>query len=116
MTCLALIISITLIILLLPEFNHITGKQLTLDVTSSIVPQVLGITFITGLLSGCYPAFYLSSFNPVSILKGKLRTSAGEVWVRKGLVVAQFAISVIFIVAFIFVNKQMDYTQTQNLG
>ncbi|WP_439584620.1 ABC transporter permease [Dyadobacter bucti] len=116
MAFLSLLISFLLLILLLPQFNIITGKQITLSLNSRLILSVLGITLFTGLLAGSYPAFYLSGFNPVAVLKGKLKTSVGELWVRKGLVVFQFAVSVIFIVSVLVVYKQIDFIQTKNLG
>ena len=71
---------------------------------------------MTGLFAGSYPALYLSGFNPIAILKGKLNTSFGEQWIRKGLVVFQFALSVIFIVGLLVIHQQMKYTQTKHLG
>ncbi|WP_138477508.1 ABC transporter permease [Dyadobacter bucti] len=116
MAFLSLLISFLLLILLLPQFNIITGKQIILSLNTRLILSVLGITLFTGLLAGSYPAFYLSGFNPVAVLKGKLKTSAGELWVRKGLVVFQFAVSVIFIVSVLVVYKQIDFIQTKNLG
>lgn len=116
MAFIALFLAILLIALVLPQFNQITGKQLNLSVDPSFVLPLVGIALFTGFLSGCYPAFYLSAFNPVTVLKGKLPTSLSELWVRKGLVVFQFVFSVVFIIGFIIVKKQLDYVQTKNLG
>ena len=116
MAFLSLFIAFVFIALLLPQFNAITGKHIGLaNVTGFILPAV-AITLFTGIISGCYPAFYLSGFNPIAVLKGKLNTSFGEVWVRKGLVVVQFTISVIFIIGFLIINQQIKYSQTKNLG
>ena len=112
----ALMIALFLVDLLLPAFRDITGKYLTLKFTASFVISVLIITCITGLIAGSYPAFYLSHFKPVSILKGKLITSSGESKIRKGLVVFQFAISVVMIVSVMVVYQEMKLIQTTNLG
>jgi ABC-type antimicrobial peptide transport system permease subunit len=82
----------------------------------SDILMVVGIVLFTGLISGSYPAFYLSGFKPATVLKSKLNISSGEQWVRKGLVILQFTISVIFIVGFVVINKQIEFTQTKNLG
>ncbi|MBL7698217.1 MAG: ABC transporter permease [Chitinophagaceae bacterium] len=116
MTLLSLIIAAAFIILLLPVFNGVTGKQMSVQFSSSLVISVAAITITTGLLAGSYPAFYLSGFNPVTVLKGKLNTSFGELWIRKGLVVFQFTLSVIFIAAVLIVYRQLDLIQSKNLG
>ena len=113
---LSLVIAFAFIALLLPQFNVITGKHIQLKNDLAFVVPAIVITLCTGIISGCYPAFYLSGFNPVAVLKGKLKTSFAELWVRKGLVVFQFALSVIFIVGFLIINEQIKYTQTKNLG
>lgn len=115
-TFLALAITLVLIPFLLPAFNAITGKQITLHADLLLLLSILGITVFTGILAGFYPAFYLSGFNPVAILKGKLRASLGEIWVRKGLVMFQFVVSAIFIVAVLVVYKQIRYIQTKDPG
>jgi ABC-type antimicrobial peptide transport system permease subunit len=116
MAFLALAMAMLLIILLLPQFNQITGKGLQLEVDLTFILSVAAVALFTGVLSGCYPAFYLSSFQPITVLKGKLPPSFGELWIRKGLVVFQFALSVIFIVGFVVIKRQMDLIQTKNLG
>jgi putative ABC transport system permease protein len=112
----ALIIALVLVKLLLPAFRDITGKNLDLELSANLVFSAILITFITGLIAGSYPAFYLSHFKPVSILKGKLITSSGESWIRKGLVVFQFTISVVLIVSVLVVYQEMKLIQTTNLG
>lgn len=102
--------------LLLPAFRNITGKELVFSLNSSLIVSALIITLITGLVSGSYPALYLSGFKPVAILKGKFTASPGESWIRKGLVVFQFAISVMLIVSVIVVYQQLKLIQTTNLG
>ena len=101
---------------ILPYFNKITAKQIALHFDATILFYIIGIILITGLVAGSYPALYLSKFNPVKVLKG-IRISAGsEKWVRKGLVVFQFALSVVFIVAILAIGEQMKYIQNKNLG
>ncbi len=115
-TYLALIISLLLVQLLLPKFNMITGKDLTLNFSLSFAVWVLIVTFITGLVAGGYPALYISGFNPVMILKGRFKSSIGELWVRKGLVIFQFTLTVILITGVIIVSKQIEFIQKKNLG
>jgi ABC-type antimicrobial peptide transport system permease subunit len=116
MSFLALLLAIVLIILLLPAFNQITGKTLELHFTPGLILSVISITLLTGLIAGSYPALYISGFSPASVLKGKLKTSIGELWIRKGLVVFQFTLSVMAIVAVLIVYRQVDYIQSKNLG
>lgn len=102
--------------LLLPKFNEITGKELEISLEPKDILAIAGIVLFTGLFSGSYPALYLSGFKPISVLKGKLNASLESLWIRKGLVVFQFALSVMFIVAFLIVNEQIKYTQTKKMG
>ena len=113
----SMVFGIALVELFLPQFNSITGKHLFLDFNKNIIISFLGITLFTGVIAGSYPALYLSKFNPVSILKGKSGgTSKGVLWIRKGLVVFQFTLSIILIAAVFIIYKQMKYIQTKNLG
>jgi len=116
MSFLSLFLAIVLIIALLPAFNSITGKELTLNFTTQLILTVVCVTLITGLIAGSYPALYISGFKPALVLKGKLKTSIGELWVRKGLVVFQFTLSVIAIIGVITVYRQINYIQSKNLG
>jgi ABC-type antimicrobial peptide transport system permease subunit len=115
-TFLSLLVAFIIIELLLPQFNAITQKEISINYNFTFILTVLSITVFTGLLSGSYPALYLSRLNPVRVLKGKLKMSFAEIFVRKGLVVFQFALSIIFIVSVFVVNKQIEFTQTKNLG
>lgn len=115
LSLLALLVAIGLVFLLLPQFNEITSKQLEFNLSDFILPLLI-IVLITGILAGSYPAFYLSGFKPVAVLKGKVANLRGEEWVRKGLVVVQFTLSVIFIIGIITINQQMDYTYNKPLG
>jgi putative ABC transport system permease protein len=116
MSFLSLILAIFLISALLPAFNSITGKELTLNFSPTVIASVLGITLITGIIAGSYPALYISGFKPALILKGKLKTSVGELWIRKGLVIFQFTLSVIAIIAVMTIYRQINYIQSKNLG
>lgn len=115
MSLLALTISFLLIQSLMPVFNQITGKTLALYDQPEIFSWLLALTLLTGLLSGLYPAFYLASFTPISVLKG-LRTNISAVLIRKGLVVFQFSISMILILGALLIGRQMDYLSNRNLG
>lgn len=113
---LGLVVAVGLVALLLPQFNIITGKQLALQFDRQLILAIVGITAATGLLAGSYPALYLSGFNPSAVLKGKFSSSLGELWARKGLVIFQFALSVIFIVSVVVVYKQVEFIQSKSLG
>ena len=116
MAFLALFFAAALVVVFLPVFNEITGKSLSLHLTPSLVMVALGIGLITGILSGSYPAFYLSGFNPIAVLKGKIKNSTGELIARKGLVVFQFTISLVLIVSVLVIYKQVQYIQSKDLG
>ena len=113
---LSLVIALVLISALLPQFNEISGKQLHLSLITGLIPSILVITILTGLLSGIYPAFHLSGFKSFVALKGKIKNDLSSLWLRKGLVVFQFTISVILIVSVIVFYKQIEFIQTTNLG
>ena len=116
LTFLSLFLSLLLVELLLPQFNEITGKQLFLHFDLKLVLALAGITIFTGLISGSYPALYLSGFNPAAALKGKLSHGAGELWTRQGLVIFQFTLSVILIVSVLVVYKQIEFVQNSQVG
>jgi putative ABC transport system permease protein len=116
LTSISLILAVALLFLLLPQFNLITGKQLIVSFDNKFILGVLLITLATGIISGSYPALYLSGFRPVEVLKGKLNTSLGEIWARKGLVIFQFCISILLIVSVMVVYQQIHFIQSKNLG
>jgi predicted permease len=117
LTAFAVVIALLLMILLLPMFNSITQKQLALPFNQvSFWINILIITLVTGLISGSYPAVYLSSFNPVKVLKGVARLGVGALWFRKGLVVFQFVLSLTLIIGTIVVSRQISFIQNRNLG
>jgi ABC-type antimicrobial peptide transport system permease subunit len=116
MAALAAGMAVVLVIVLLPRFNEITGKQLSLQVDPSVLVTTGLITLLTGLAAGSYPALYLSGFKPARTLKGRLTNSVSEIWVRKGLVIFQFTLSGIFIISVLVIYQQMQLIHTKNLG
>lgn len=116
LTIISVVLAFGIVWSLLPQFNEITQKSIEFSLNMEILSAALLITLITGLFAGSYPAFYLSGFQPMAILKGKLRGSVGEAFLRKGLVVFQFCISIVLIIAVVVVNKQMQYVQDKHLG
>lgn len=114
---LALFLSFIFVELTLPIFNNITDKAISIDYSNPfLIALFFGTTFITGLISGSYPAFYLSSLEAVRSLKGSLKSSGKEVFARKGLVVFQFSLSIILIISTIIIYRQVQFTQQKNLG
>jgi ABC-type lipoprotein release transport system permease subunit len=112
----SLLLALSLVMLLLPAFNGITGKALAFRFEPNLIISFLAITLFTGIVSGSYPALYLSGFNPVAVLKGRLKGSPGELYVRKGLVVFQFAIAVVLIAGILVIYAQINHVQHKNLG
>ena len=104
--------------LLIPWLNDISGQQLSISVLMEwyIILPILLVPFVVGILSGLYPALFMSSFQPVKVLKGFLRTGGGNISFRKVLVTLQFAISIILIICTAIVFSQMKYMQNKSLG
>ncbi|MGV3558688.1 ABC transporter permease [Larkinella arboricola] len=114
---LALFVAVVVVALMLPMFNELTEKHLTFrlkDPTFWLI--LLGLTLVTGLLSGSYPALFLSSLRPVVVLKGVLKFKPSATFFRKGLVVFQFSLSIMLIAGMIIIYRQIRYIQTKNLG
>jgi len=112
----AMVLALGMVNGLLPYFNELTDKPLSIGLNSNALVSLAGLWILIGILSGSYPAFYLSGFNPVAGLKAKVKTTWNEIKVRQGLVVFQFALSVIFILGFLIIGRQMDFIQKRNLG
>ena len=115
-TFISLCVGYAMAVLLIPSFNDLTGKQLNLNLGTEFLWILLTITLTTGILSGSYPALYLSGLKPMVIFKGKLANSTGELWTRKGLVVIQFAVSTALIVFVLVIYHQIDFIQSKPLG
>jgi putative ABC transport system permease protein len=118
MSVLAFLLAWGAVFLLLPAFSHLTGRHLSLSLPEHLplLLTFLGLAIAAGLIAGIYPAFYLSSFQPAKVLKGKFSNSLAAVWLRQGLVVFQFLISVTLIVSTVVINDQMQFLRTQDLG
>lgn len=114
---LSMVLSLLIIVTVLPSFNYLTHKDLTLwgENFVYVITALFGIAIITGLLAGSYPAFFLSSFQPAKVLKDK-RLSGGASWLRKGLVVFQFIIAITLISSIVIIREQLGYIQSTPLG
>ncbi|MGF6929866.1 putative ABC transport system permease protein [Chitinophaga sp. W2I13] len=118
MVFLSLLIGIGIAFLALPLFNSLSGKTMTLASLFSpvILPLLIALPFAVSLLAGSYPAFFLSGFKPIEVLKGQLKAGTKSGWLRSTLVVVQFTISIVLIIATIVVFRQLRYIQTRDLG
>lgn len=114
----ALFLAIGMVYLALPLFNQLSGKYIQINLLHNVELWLglLGLTLFAGVVAGIYPAFYLSGFRPVQVLKGRLVGSASGSSLRKGLVVLQFAISIAMLVGTAVVYNQMLYVQNKRLG
>ena len=114
---LAVVLALAMVWAVLPTFNTVFEKQLTLNLAEPILwGIILTLVLVTGFLSGSYPALFLSSLQPIKILKGRLQFGAGPALFRRTLVVFQFSLSIFLIVGMLAVGKQMNYLRTKNLG
>jgi len=117
MAGLSMLTALLLFELLLPSFNHLTGKSLEFSFFEpSMFFMLAGTILVTGLLAGSYPAFFLSSLKPVNTLKGSMKLGPANTRLRKGLVVFQFALSIVLMIATTVVYQQIRYIQEKNLG
>src|SRR4029078_406496 len=113
----AVILSLIIVALLLPGFNALTEKNLSINLLNpSFLLLILGLTIVTGVISGSYPALFMSTLKPIVVLKGILKFKTGATYFRKGLVVFQFALSIILILGMIVVYRQINYIHNKNLG
>ena len=113
----SLAIGIFLIELILPYLNNILDTNMTMDFSGKSILVILGITLITGLIAGSYPAIYLSSFSPISILnKRVLKGEKRSFTLRRVLVIAQFSFSIFIITCVLLISEQLDFVQSKNLG
>jgi len=117
LTTIAVAVSLVVLMALLPVFNQVTQKQIELPFNQFYFwLKLAGITLVTGLIAGSYPALFLSSLNPVKVLKGTIKLDMRTTLLRKGLVVFQFVLSVVLIIGTIIVSRQINYIQSIALG
>jgi putative ABC transport system permease protein len=114
----SLLLAILIAALLLPLFNQLAVKDMSVTKLFStwLFPVMIGLVFVVGFLAGSYPAFYLSSFQPIDVLKGKIAKGFKSSWLRSGLVVFQFTISIMLIIGTIVIYNQLDYIRSRKIG
>jgi putative ABC transport system permease protein len=117
-SCIALLLAGVLTYTMLPYFNQLAAKDIKIQILASpwLLPGLLLLVLITGLLAGSYPAFYLSSFKPIQVIKGKLAAGFKTSWLRSGLVVFQFVISIILIIATLVIYRQLHFIRSHKPG
>ncbi len=114
---LAMLLAIAIVLLSLPAFNHLSGKELGIAVGSGKLLLLLaGIAVITGLVAGSYPAIFLSGFRPAKVLKGNLKSVGGNLLFRNSLVAAQFIISILLLVGTVVIYKQLQFIRHRDIG
>ena len=118
LTCSALLIALALVELCLPLFNQFVRGDLHLNTTTVMAgaPAVLALTLLVGLLAGWYPAFFLSSFQPVNALKSSASSSSGSSGLKKGLVIFQFGMSILLVICTLVVYQQLRFIDTKDMG
>ncbi|MDR3693669.1 ABC transporter permease [Mucilaginibacter sp.] len=118
MAFISVLVAVGLIYLALPSFNNLVQKELSVDVFNPAhLMYLIAISLITGLLAGSYPAFYLSSFNPVSVLKNiKIKSNAASGFIRQSLVVIQFSVSIILIIGTVIIYQQIQHVKNRSIG
>ncbi|MBX2961022.1 MAG: ABC transporter permease [Cyclobacteriaceae bacterium] len=117
-SAIAAVLALGLVYALLPFFNVLAGKELLFQslLSTELLIMLLVVVVVVGLLAGSYPAFYLTSFRVTEVLKGKVREGMKGGSIRSGLVVFQFTVSIVLIIATTVIFKQMQYVQNKNLG
>ena len=116
LTFISIVAAFGITFLFLDAFNALTGKSLVIDLDIALLQYTIAVLLVTTLLAGSYPAFYLSGFKPIAILKGKLSGTMGDLWARKGLVILQYASSAVLITSVWIVSSQIEFIQNKHLG
>ncbi len=112
----SLVIGILIVSSSLPNFNQLANKNLELNLESMILPILLGFAILVGILSGLYPALFLSAFKPSVVLKGRFASGTKGIWLRNSLVIVQFFISIVLISGTLLIHKQLNFLQNRQLG
>jgi ABC-type antimicrobial peptide transport system permease subunit len=113
----AFVFAMGIVELVLPAFNNFTGKPLSIDISNiEIFIGLVCLLIFTGIISGSYPAIFLSSFSPVKILKGSAGAHSGSSLLRRLLVITQFTISIVLIIGTIIIYQQLNYMKNKDLG
>jgi ABC-type antimicrobial peptide transport system permease subunit len=113
----ALLLAIALVYIILPGFNHLAQKDLSLRLWNGrLLLSLVGISLLTGLIAGSYPALFLSGFQPVKVLKGNLKSLSGNLAFRNGLVITQFVVSIVLLAGTIVVYDQLNFIRSRNMG
>jgi putative ABC transport system permease protein len=114
----SLVLAIILILLALPQFNALVGRKLSFNIFQMpwLIPAFLGLALVVGITAGSYPAFFLSAFQPVRVLRGKLKLGTKNIRFRRVLVILQFAISIVLILGTMMIYKQLIYMKSTDLG
>jgi putative ABC transport system permease protein len=117
-TFFSFVFALFLTLIILPFFNDLTGKRFSssLFLDPGFILTSIGILIVIAILAGAYPALAISSFKPISVIKGNFKTSGKGIWLRKSLVVFQFSISAILIMGTLIIVKQLTFIQSKNLG
>jgi len=111
------LLAVVITYLMLPFFNEVAGKTLSLDLLDSQSMIIFtSLIIITGFVSGSYPALYIAGFNPASVLKGQMKTGTGAATFRKSLVVVQFSLSIILMVSTLVVFRQLNFIKSKDIG
>jgi putative ABC transport system permease protein len=110
------LVGVGIVVLALPYFNNFTQKQLAFPVDPISMAGLFTLTVFVGLLAGVYPSLVLSSFNPVVVMKGKFTSSEKGKWIRNGLVVFQFWISIVLMIGTLVIGQQMKFMREKPLG
>jgi ABC-type antimicrobial peptide transport system permease subunit len=114
---LSLLLALWIVILVLPQFNQLVGKQLAVNFgDAKLWLSLLCIALVTGVISGSYPALFLSGFNPVKVLKGNVKSMGGNLIFRHALVVTQFVVSVVLLIGTIVIYQQLKFVRERNPG